>query len=66
MLSDKQQENAMPKGLYRIVNGWGNQDSVRVKYNDGKELEIPLSTYVANGYSPSAESLPKHTSDGKP
>ena len=33
----------MAKGIRRIKDGWGDQDSVLVKYADGAEMEIPAS-----------------------
>ena len=48
----------MAKGLYREENGWANQDSVRVQFEDGKELDIPRSLYEAEGYQPPFQSLP--------
>jgi hypothetical protein len=38
----------MAKGIRRIKGGWGDQDSVLVKYPDGAEMEIPASQYLAN------------------
>jgi hypothetical protein len=51
MLGAKQ-GTAMAKGIRRIENGWGNQDSVVVKYPNGSEMEIPLSQYVAQRHKP--------------
>ena len=42
----------MTVGMYRIKDGWGNQDSVRVRYNDGNELELPEDKYIENDYKP--------------
>ena len=48
----------MAKGIRRIKDGWGDQDSVLVKYPDGVEMEIPASQYVAQGHHPSIDALP--------
>jgi hypothetical protein len=36
-----------PRGLYRERNGWGNQDSARVKYDEHQELDVSEDTYRA-------------------
>lgn len=48
----------MAIGLYRTKDGWANEDSVRVQYDDGKELDVPASQYVADGYQPPLDELP--------
>jgi hypothetical protein len=48
----------MAKGVYRLKGGWGDQDSVLVKYAHGAEMEIPASQYVAQGHKPPIEMLP--------
>jgi hypothetical protein len=48
----------MAKGIRRIKDGWGDQDSVLVKYSDGAEMEIPASQYVAQGHHPPIDALP--------
>jgi hypothetical protein len=53
----------MAKGIRRIENGWGNQDSVLVKYPDGTEMEIPARQYVAQGHHPPIETLPVRSSN---
>ena len=35
----------MPTGIYRVKDGWANQDSVTVRYDDGKELEMSEADY---------------------
>jgi hypothetical protein len=60
MLSGKQGA-AMAKGIRRIKNGWGNQDSVLVKYANGAEMEIPATQYVAQHHIPPIEALPIHS-----
>jgi hypothetical protein len=52
------QEAAMATGIRKINNGWGNQDSVLVKYPHGAEMEIPASQYVAQGHHPPIDALP--------
>ena len=52
----------MAKGIRKIKNGWGNQDSVLVKYQDGAEMEIPVSQYVAQGHHPRIDALPVSSS----
>jgi hypothetical protein len=48
----------MPKGLYRVRDGWGTEDSVCVEYEDGTRLEMRESLYRARGHQPSADGLP--------
>ena len=48
----------MATGLFRTRDGWANEDSVRVRYGDGTELDIPASQYVADGYEPPLDELP--------
>jgi hypothetical protein len=52
----------MAKGIRRIKGGWGDQDSVLVKYPDGAEMEIPASQYLAQGHHPPLDALPVRTS----
>jgi hypothetical protein len=52
----------MAKGIRRIKNGWGDQDSVLVKYDHGAEMEIPASQYVAQGHQPHIDTLPVRSS----
>ena len=47
-----------PRGLYRERNGWGNQHSARVKYDEHQELDIPEDKYRARGYQPPFDRLP--------
>jgi len=49
----------MARGICKITNGWANQDSVWVLYDDGKQLEVPAETYRAAGYEPPLERLPE-------
>lgn len=53
----------MANGLYRTKNGWANEDSVRVRYDDGKELDVPASQYITDGYDPPLEELPWSNGD---
>jgi hypothetical protein len=45
------------KGICKIKNGWVHQDSVWVRYDDGKKLEIPASQYAEQGFQPPIEQL---------
>ena len=56
----------MAKGIRRIKNGWGDQDSVLVKYPDGAEMEIPASQYVAQRHHPPIDALPVRSSPRRP
>jgi hypothetical protein len=56
----------MAKGIRRIKNGWGDQDSVLVKYPDGAEMEIPASQHVAQGQHPPIDALPVRSSSPPP
>lgn len=42
----------MPLGLCRIKDGWTNQDSVLVRYDDGTVQELPAHRYVERRYLP--------------
>lgn len=48
----------MATGIVRVRNGWANQHSVIVLYDDGKEQEVPETRYREAGYSPRFEQLP--------
>jgi hypothetical protein len=52
----------MAKGIRIIKNGWGDQDSVLVKYPDGAEMEIPAGQYVAQRHHPPIDALPVRSS----
>ena len=56
----------MAKGIRKIKGGWGNQDSVLVKYPNGAEMEIPASQYVAQGHHPLIDALPALSSSPRP
>jgi hypothetical protein len=47
-----------PQGIYRERNGWANQHSVRVKYDEGNELDVPEDRYKSDGYQPPFDQLP--------
>ena len=47
-----------PRGLYRERNGWVNQHSVRVKYDEHQELDVAEDRYRARGYQPPFDKLP--------
>jgi hypothetical protein len=51
-------EGNVATGICRIMNGWTTQDSVIIRYADGKEAEIPASQYLAQGDHPPLETLP--------
>jgi hypothetical protein len=56
------------QGIYRKRNAWGDQHSVRVKYDGGSELEVPEQFYRAEGWQPPFDELPwqgESGSDGK-
>jgi hypothetical protein len=47
-------------GLYRIRDAWiglTTQLSIRVRYSDGKELEIPEDQYRVQEYQPPFDAL---------
>lgn len=44
-------------GSCKIKNGWVNEDSVRVRYSDGRTLEIPATQYKDMGYLPHFDEL---------
>ena len=47
-----------PKGLFRERNGWGDQHSVRVKYDERQEIDLPEDPYRERGYQPPFDELP--------
>ena len=46
-----------PKGLFRERNGWGDQHSVRVKYDERQELDLSENRYRERGYQPPFDQL---------
>lgn len=49
----------MARGLYRVKDGWGGEDSAWVVYEDPSRLyELPASLYAAQGYQPPLPTLP--------
>ena len=49
----------MTEGICKIKDGWVDEDSVWVRYDDGKKLEIPASQYAQEGYKPALALLPE-------
>ena len=47
-----------PTGVCKIRKGWGNEDGVVIRHDDGEEHEIPASRYIAQGYKPPLDILP--------
>ena len=47
-----------PRGIYRERNGWGDQHSVRVRYDEHQELDLAESRYRERGYKPNFDELP--------
>jgi hypothetical protein len=43
----------MTQGLFRDAEGW-----VRVRYGDGREIDVPKARYVRWGWEPPFEALP--------
>jgi hypothetical protein len=65
VLADVVPENAIryyacmkPKGLFRERNGWGDQHSVRVKYDERQEIDLAEDRYRERGYQPPFDELP--------
>ena len=63
VLTDVAPENAIryyacmkPKGLFRERNGWDDQHSVRVKYDERQEIDLP--DYRERGHEPPFDELP--------
>jgi hypothetical protein len=46
------------EGMRRKRNGWGDQNSVRVKCDGTVELEVPESWYQEQGWQPPVDQLP--------
>lgn len=51
----------MAVGLYKEIGGWGTEDSARVRYSNGRELDKPCSSYEADDDQPVFDSLPTKT-----
>ena len=49
----------MARGICKIKDGWGNQDSAWVSYDDGTKLEVPEDRYRDQGYQPPFDQLPE-------
>jgi len=65
VLTDVAPENAIryyarmkPKGLFRERNGWDDQHSVRVKYDERQEIDLPEDRYRERGHQPPFDELP--------
>ena len=54
----KLRSGAMTRGVYREQNGWGQQHSARIRYDDGEEIDLPEERYRAQGYDPPFDKLP--------
>ena len=48
----------MTRGVDRERDGWGNQHRVRIRYDDGEEIDLPEDRYRAQGYDPLFDKLP--------
>lgn len=48
----------MAIGLYREIDAWGNQDSARVRFPDGSELDVSRDEYEAGDHEPPFDELP--------
>ncbi len=47
-----------PRGVYRERNGWGDQHSARVIYDEHQELDMSEGRYRERGYKPPFDELP--------
>jgi hypothetical protein len=47
-----------PRGIYRERNGWDDQHSARVRYDEHQELDMSESRYRERGYNPPFDELP--------
>jgi hypothetical protein len=47
-----------PRGIYKERNGWGDQHSARVRYDEHQELEMSESRYRERDYKPPFDELP--------
>lgn len=62
----------MAKGIRRYEGGWRDHDSVLVRYEDGREMEMSAETYAARGIHPPLKTLPvapsteEHDENGEP
>ena len=56
----------MANGIYKIKNGWGTEDLIRVRYEDGREMDMPRRLYEEEGYRPSVRELPEKDFNGNP
>jgi hypothetical protein len=56
----------MANGIYKIKNGWGTEDLIRVRDEDGREMDMPRRLYEEEGYRPSVRELPEKDFNGNP
>lgn len=57
----------MARGIFKIKDGWANQHSACVEYDDGQTHELPEDRYRAQGYNPPFDKLPwQHEIEGRP
>ena len=56
----------MANGIYKIKNGWGTEDLIRVRDEDGREMDMPRRLYEEEGYRPWVRELPEKDSNGNP
>ncbi len=55
----------MAVGICKTKGGWGNQDSAKVRYDDGTILEVPKDQYEDKGYEPPFYNLPECPKDSQ-
>jgi hypothetical protein len=48
-----------PRGICKIKDGWANQDSAWVRYDNGDKHEMPENKYREAGHEPSFDELPE-------
>jgi hypothetical protein len=51
----------MAIGLYKETDGWGNEESARVRFPDASELDVPRREYEAAYHEPPFDELPTKT-----
>lgn len=54
-------DHARAEGLYRETDGWGTENSARVRYPDGSELDLSRPEYEAADIEPPFDELPTKT-----
>ena len=55
----------MARGICRYEGGWRDHDSVLVRYEDGREMEMSTETYANRGIQPPLEALPVAPASGE-